>query len=114
MATTDKKAEGEASVLAAINAMTEKDRSMAERIHEIASKANAPDLIPRTWYGMPAYANVEGKIVCFYQTTQRFKTRYATLGFMHDANLDASGMWPVASCSCRDDGGRRVPRLPSS
>jgi uncharacterized protein YdhG (YjbR/CyaY superfamily) len=65
-----------------------------ERLHAIV-KANAPALLPRTWYGMPAYAKY-GKIVCFFQGTQRFKTRYATLGFMHEANLDEGKMWPVA------------------
>lgn len=89
------KAEGEASVVAAIAAMDDSDRVLAERIHEIVT-TNAPNLIPRTWYGMPAYANADGKIVCFFQTKQRFKTRYATLGFQHDAKLDDGDMWPVA------------------
>lgn len=90
-----KKAEDEAAVLAAIAAMPEPDRTIGERLHALI-KANAPDLLPRTWYSMPAYANQDGKIICFFQTTQRFKTRYATLGFMHDAHLDEGHMWPVA------------------
>jgi hypothetical protein len=90
-----KKAEDEAAVLAVIAAMPEPDRTIGERLH-VLIKANAPDLSPKTWYGMPAYANKDGKIICFFQTTQRFKTRYATLGFMHDAHLDEGHMWPVA------------------
>jgi hypothetical protein len=90
-----KKADDEAAVLAAIAAMPEPDRTIGERLHALI-KANAPDLSPKTWYSMPAYANKDGKIICFFQTTQRFKTRYATLGFMHDANLDEGHMWPVA------------------
>lgn len=90
-----KRAEGENAVLGAIQAMDGTDRILGQRIHEIVT-ANAPELIPRTWYGMPAYANDEGKIVCFFQTKQRFKTRYATLGFQHDASLDNGNMWPVA------------------
>ncbi len=89
------KADDEAAVLAAIAAMPEPDRAIGERLHALI-KANAPDLSPRTWYSMPAYANKDGKIICFFQTTQRFKTRYATLGFMHDAHLDEGHMWPVA------------------
>ena len=95
MPAADKRAEGEASVLAAINVMSDEDRVIAERIHEIVS-ANAPNLVPRTWYGMPAYANEAGNVLCFFQTKQRFKTRYATFGFQHDAKLDNGGMWPVA------------------
>jgi len=90
-----KKTDGEADVLAAIAAMPEPDRAMCGRLHAIV-KANAPALVPRTWYGMPAYATEDGKIVCFFQSTQRFKTRYATLGFMHRANLDDGHMWPTA------------------
>ena len=89
-----KKADGESDVLAKISAMPEPDRAIGERLHAII-KANAPALSPRLWYGMPAYAK-EGKIVCFFQSAQRFKTRYATFGFMHEANLDEGGMWPVA------------------
>ena len=89
------KAEGESAALAAIAAMPEPDRSMAERLHEII-KASAPILSPKTWYGMPAYANTDGKIVCFFQTAQKFNTRYATFGFNDTANLDEGAMWPVA------------------
>ena len=88
------KAEGESAVLAAIAEMEEPDRAMAERLHAII-KASAPALSPKTWYGMPAYAR-DGKIVCFFQTAQKFKTRYATLGFNDEANLDDGAMWPVA------------------
>jgi len=88
------KAEGERAVLAAIAEMEEPDRAMAERLHAII-KASAPALSPKTWYGMPAYAR-DGKIVCFFQTAQKFKTRYATLGFNDEANLDDGAMWPVA------------------
>src|SRR5947207_8224617 len=88
------KAEGESDVLAAIVAMKEPDRAMAKRLHAII-KANAPALSPKTWYGMPAYAK-DGKIVCFFQSAERFKTRYATFGFMHEANLDEGAMWPTA------------------
>jgi uncharacterized protein YdhG (YjbR/CyaY superfamily) len=86
--------EGESSVLAKIAEMEEPDRTMAERIHAIV-KASAPSLAPKTWYGMPAYAR-DGKIVCFFQPAQKFNTRYATLGFKEDANLDDGAMWPVA------------------
>jgi uncharacterized protein YdhG (YjbR/CyaY superfamily) len=89
------KAEGESAVLAAIDAMLEPDRAMAKRLHEII-KASAPVLSPKTWYGMPAYANKDGKIVCFFQTAQKFNTRYATLGFNDTANLDEGAMWPTA------------------
>ncbi len=92
---TELRAKGEAAVIGAITAMDGSDRLLAEQVHEIV-KTNAPGLISRTWYGMPAYANADGKIVCFFQTKQRFKTRYATLGFQHDANLDDGDMWPVA------------------
>ena len=74
--------------------LSEPDRSMAERLHAIV-KANAPDLSPRTWYGMPAYAK-NGNVVCFFQSAQKFKTRYATLGFSDKANLDEGHMWPTA------------------
>jgi uncharacterized protein YdhG (YjbR/CyaY superfamily) len=89
-----KKVDGEGDVLAKIAEMPEPDRAMAERLHAII-KASAPDLSPRTWYGMPAYAK-DGKVVCFFQSGQKFKTRYATLGFMDQANLDEGAMWPTA------------------
>ena len=87
------KAGGESAVLAAIAAMKEPDRAMARRLHEIIT-ASAPVLAPKTWYGMPAYANKDGKVVCFFQAAQKFNTRYATLGFSDVANLDEGGMWP--------------------
>jgi hypothetical protein len=89
-----KKADGESAVLAKIAAMPGPDRAIGERLHAII-KASAPALSPRLWYGMPAYAK-DGKIVCFFQSAQRFKTRYATFGFMHEANLDEGAMWPTA------------------
>jgi len=89
-----KKADGESDVLAKIAEMPEPDRVIGERLHAII-KANAPALLPKLWYGMPAYAR-DGKIVCFFQSAEKFKTRYATLGFMHEANLDEGGMWPTA------------------
>jgi uncharacterized protein YdhG (YjbR/CyaY superfamily) len=85
----------ESDVLVKIAEMPESDRRMAERIHEII-KASAPTLSPKTWYGMPAYANKDGKIVCFFQSAQKFNTRYATFGFNETANLDEGAMWPVA------------------
>jgi uncharacterized protein YdhG (YjbR/CyaY superfamily) len=88
------RAVGESAVLAAIAAMKEPDRAMAKKLHAIIS-ASAPVLAPKTWYGMPAYAR-DGKIVCFFQAAGKFNTRYATLGFQHDANLDDGSMWPVA------------------
>ena len=88
------KADGESDVLAKIAEMPEPDRAMAERLHAII-KASAPDLSPRTWYGMPAYAK-DGKVVCFFQSAQKFKTRYATLGFSDKANLDEGAMWPTS------------------
>ena len=88
------KAEGESAVLAAIAAMKEPDRDMAKRLHAII-KASAPVLSPKTWYGMPAYAK-DGKVVCFFQSAQKFNTRYATLGFSDTANLDEGALWPVA------------------
>jgi len=88
------KADGEGAVLAKIAEMPEPDRAMAERLHAII-KASAPALSPRTWYGMPAYAK-DGSVVCFYQSAQKFKTRYATLGFSDKANLDEAAMWPTA------------------
>ena len=89
-----KKDDGEAKVLATIAAMPGPDRAIAERLHAII-KASAPALSPRLWYGMPAYAK-DGKIVCFFQSAQKFKTRYATFSFMHEANLDEGLMWPTA------------------
>jgi len=89
------KAEGESAVLAAIASMQEPDRAMAKRLHAII-KASAPALSPKTWYGMPAYANKDGKVVCFFQTAQKFNTRYATLGFNDTANLDEGALWPTA------------------
>ncbi len=88
------KADGENDVLAKIAEMPEPDRAMAERLHAII-KASAPALSPRTWYGMPAYA-MDGKVVCFFQSAQKFKTRYATFGFSDTANLDEGAMWPTA------------------
>jgi uncharacterized protein YdhG (YjbR/CyaY superfamily) len=88
------KADGESEVLAKIAEMPERDRAMAERLHAIV-KASAPGLSPRTWYGMPAYAK-DGKVVCFFQSAQKFKTRYATFGFSDKANLDEGAMWPTA------------------
>jgi len=90
-----KKVDGENAVLAKIAEMSEPDRSMARRIHEII-KASAPALSPKTWYGMPAYADKDGKVVCFFQSAQKFNTRYATFGFTDAANLDEGAMWPVA------------------
>jgi uncharacterized protein YdhG (YjbR/CyaY superfamily) len=87
-------ADGESDVLAKIAEMPEPDRVMAERLHAIV-KASAPTLSPRTWYGMPAYAK-GGTVVCFFQSAQKFKTRYATLGFSDNANLDRGAMWPTA------------------
>jgi uncharacterized protein YdhG (YjbR/CyaY superfamily) len=89
------KADGESDVLAKIAEMPEPDRSMAERIHAIV-KASAPALIPKTWYGMPAYANQDGKVVCFFTAADKFKSRYATFGFNDDANLDDGTMWPTS------------------
>ena len=88
------KADGESDVLAKIAEMSEPDRTMAKRLHAII-KARAPALSPKTWYGMPAYAN-DGKVVCFFQSAQKFKTRYATFGFSDTANLDEGAMWPTA------------------
>ena len=90
-----KAADGEADLLARVAAMPEPDRVMATRIHAIV-RASAPALVPRTWYGMPAYANAEGKVVCFFQGMSKFKTRYATLGFSDKAKLDDGTMWPSA------------------
>src|SRR2546422_8156338 len=88
------KADGESAVLAKIAEMPEPDRAMAERLHAVI-KASAPALSPRLWYGMPAYAK-DGNVICFFQSAQKFKTRYATLGFSDKANLDEGAMWPNA------------------
>jgi uncharacterized protein YdhG (YjbR/CyaY superfamily) len=89
------KEEAERDVLAKIAEMPKADRVMAERLHAIV-KATAPALSTRTWYGMPAYANDDGKIVCFFKSADKFKERYATLGFNETANLDAGAMWPTS------------------
>ena len=86
---------GEKAVLAKIDEMPEPDRSMARRLHKII-KESAPNLSPRTWYGMPAYANRDGKVVCYFQVASRFKERYATFGFQHAARLDDGNMWPTS------------------
>ncbi|WP_371501788.1 DUF1801 domain-containing protein [Kitasatospora sp. NBC_00374] len=90
----DKTAEEEAAVLAKITEMREPDRLMAERLHAVI-RASAPELAPKLWYGMPAYAK-DGKVLCFFQSAQKFNTRYATLGFSDRANLDDGTMWPAA------------------
>jgi uncharacterized protein YdhG (YjbR/CyaY superfamily) len=89
-----RKADGESAVLAKIAEMPEPDRAMAERLHAIV-KASAPVLSPKTWYGMPAYAK-DGKVVCFFQSADKFKSRYATFGFSDEANLDEGAMWPTS------------------
>ena len=88
------KADGESAVLAKIAEMPKPDRAMAKRLHAIV-KASAPTLSPKTWYGMPAYAK-DGKVVCFFQSAAKFKSRYATLGFSDEANLDEGNMWPTS------------------
>ena len=88
------KADGESAVLATIAAMPDSDRALGERLHALIT-ASTPALSPRLWYGMPAYAK-DGKVVCFFQSAQKFKTRYATLGFLHEAKLDEGAMWPCA------------------
>ena len=90
----ERKADGESDVLAKIAEMPKADRAMAERLHSII-KENAPDLVPRTWYGMPAYAKDE-KVLCFFRPAEKFKDRYATFGFNDVANLDQGAMWPTA------------------
>jgi uncharacterized protein YdhG (YjbR/CyaY superfamily) len=89
-----KKAHGESDALAKIAEMSEPDRAMAARLHDIV-KASAPALSPKTWYGMPAYAK-EGKVVCFFQSAEKFKSRYATFGFSDEAKLDEGAMWPTS------------------
>jgi len=88
------RAAGEKDLLAKINEMPKPERAMARRLHDVIT-ASAPDLMPKTWYGMPAYANTDGKVVCFFQAASKFNTRYATFGFQHDANLDDGNMWPT-------------------
>jgi uncharacterized protein YdhG (YjbR/CyaY superfamily) len=87
--------EGEKAARAAIKQMKEPDRSLAQRLHDIIA-ANAPDLVPKTWYGMSAYADENGKVICFFQAAGKFKVRYATFGFQPDAKLDDGRMWPTA------------------
>ena len=87
--------DGETAVNAAIAAMSPPDRALAKRIHALV-KASAPELVPKTWYGMPAYANKDGKVVCFFRDAGKFKERYAMLGFNDSAKLDAGSMWPIA------------------
>jgi len=89
------RAAGETAVLTAIAALDEPDRTLASRIHQIVTE-NSPTLMPKTWYGMPAYADKDGKVICFFQASTKFKTRYSTFGFQPDAHLDAGAMWPVA------------------
>jgi uncharacterized protein YdhG (YjbR/CyaY superfamily) len=93
-ATRSKKADGESELLAKIAEMPDADRAIAEQIHAIVT-ASAPELWPKTWYGMPAYAK-DGKVVCFFQSAEKFKARYATFGFNDKANLDEGNMWPTA------------------
>jgi len=90
-----KKADGLQAVLDAIAAMAPEDRALAERVH-VTVTATAPELTPKTWYGMPAYANADGKVVVFFQDSGKFKYRYSTLGFQEDANLDDGDIWPVS------------------
>jgi uncharacterized protein YdhG (YjbR/CyaY superfamily) len=87
--------DGESAVRAAIAKMSPQDRTIAKRLHELV-RATAPDLTPKTWYGMPAYANKDGKVVCFFRDAGKFKERYAMLGFNDSAKLDNGSMWPVA------------------
>jgi uncharacterized protein YdhG (YjbR/CyaY superfamily) len=89
-----RKADGESALLAKVAEMPEPDRTMAERLHAIV-KASGPALSPKTWYGMPAYAK-DGKVVCYFQSAHKFKSRYATFGFSDEANLDEGAMWPTA------------------
>ncbi len=89
------RAAGESDLLAKIAEMPEPERARAARLHEIITES-APQLMPKTWYGMPAYANEDGKIVCFYQSAQKFGTRYGTLGFNDSANLDDGDFWPIS------------------
>jgi uncharacterized protein YdhG (YjbR/CyaY superfamily) len=90
-----RKADGEKALLAKVAEMPQPDRAMAKKLHSIV-KANAPGLTPKTWYGMPAYANDDGKVICFFQSAAKFDSRYATFGFNDQANLDNGDMWPTA------------------
>jgi uncharacterized protein YdhG (YjbR/CyaY superfamily) len=105
------RAQGEADVQAKIAEMAEEDRAIAARIHELV-RATAPDLVPRTFYGMPAYAK-DGKVICFFQAKSKFKVRYSTLGFQPDASLDEAEMWPVAFAltSLTPAGEKRITEL---
>jgi uncharacterized protein YdhG (YjbR/CyaY superfamily) len=107
-----KKADGEADVLAKFAEMPPADRDIAERIHAIV-KESAPNLSPRTWYGMPAYANQEGKVVCFFTPASKFKERYASFGFNAAANLDEGSMWPTAWALTKltDADGKKIAAL---
>jgi uncharacterized protein YdhG (YjbR/CyaY superfamily) len=87
--------EGESDIMEKLAEMSETDRAMATRLHELLMET-APELMPRTWYGMPAYANKDGKVVCFFQAGEKFKTRYSSFGFSDSANLDEGDMWPVS------------------
>lgn len=87
--------DGESDIMEKVAEMSETDRTMATRLHELITEA-APELMPRTWYGMPAYANEDGKVVCFFQAGEKFKTRYSSFGFSDSANLDEGDMWPVS------------------
>lgn len=93
--TANKRAQGEAALQETIAAMPESDRVIAERIHQIVTEV-APQLLPKTWYGMPAYANADGQVVCFFQAAAKFEARYASLGFNDSALLDNGNMWPTA------------------
>jgi uncharacterized protein YdhG (YjbR/CyaY superfamily) len=90
-----RKADGESALLAKVAEMKGSDKAMARRLHEIV-KASAPALLPKTWYGMPAYANKEGKVVCYFQSAEKFNSRYATFGFSDEANIDDGAMWPTS------------------
>ena len=90
-----KKADGEKDLFEKVAEMADPDRIMATRLHEVIMEAG-PDLWPKTWYGMPAYANNDGKVICFFQAASKFKTRYATFGFQHDAKLDDGNMWAAS------------------
>ena len=87
--------DGETAVRAAIAAMSPQDRAIAKRLHELV-RSTAPELVPKTWYGMPAYANKDGKVVCFFQSGQKYDSRYSTFGFQDAANLDEGAMWPTS------------------
>lgn len=106
------KADGEADLLAKVAAMPEPDRGMATRLHAIV-RANAPGLSPKTWYGMPAYANGDGKVVCFFQPASKFGARYATFGFNDAARLDDGAMWPTtfALMALTEEGEKRIAAL---